>query len=252
MVPRRRLNRRPALIACALAAAALAVPPAADASNRRVSISDYRWSNPEVQVDLGEHVTWHWVGPDTAHSITGTSPNAAGIDSDPTTSFPNHPIGDSFQVGFDAPGTYQFHCKLHAFVKGEVTVSASAGDPQTEVDPVPPNNVDLQPPTVGDLRLNRASFRRKGTAMQFSLDERSTIDAEIYRLRRKRRPAYAGYREWSAYIGYNSVKFGGPSEHFKARPGRYRATIIATDESANTVTVRKLRFAIVKKKRKRK
>jgi plastocyanin len=246
LVPRRQLTRFSVAIAACLVATALAAPVAADASNRRIAIGDYRWTPPEVDIDLGEHVTWHWVGPDTVHSVTGTSANAIGLDSDPQTAFPNHPVGDSFRLDFDAPGSYQFHCKLHSFVRGTVVVSSTPGNPNTEVDPVPPIQVDLQPPTVSELRLNRYSFRPRGTAMPFALDERSTLDAEIYRLRKKHKPRYAGYREWNAYIGYNSVKFGGRSDHFKARPGRYRAVIIATDESANTVTAKRLRFSILK------
>lgn len=249
MVPRRRLSRLLVAIAASLVCVSLAAPLAAHASNRRIAVGDYRWSAPEVDIDLGEHVTWHWVGADTVHSITGNSPNAAGIDSDPGNAFPNHPIGDSFQLSFDQPGSYEFHCKLHSFVKGKVVVSSNPGDPETEVDPIPPIAVDLQNPAVSDLRLNRSSFRATGTAMTFALDERALLDAEIYRLRKRRNPVYAGYREWNSHIGLNAVAFGGPSTHFKPRPGRYRATVIATDQSANTVTVKRLRFSILKPKR---
>lgn len=244
--------RATALLACAASVAALVAPALADAANRRVAISDFRWSVPDVQIDLGEHVTWHWIGPDTAHSITGNSLNAAGLDSDPGTSFPNHQIGDSFKLDFLTPGTYEFHCKLHKLVKGEVTVSSNPGDPLTEVDPIPESLVDLQAPVLTDVSLGRTLFRRdRGTALRFSLDERALVDAEIYRLPEGRKPVYAGYREWSAHIGLNSVKFGGPSKHFNARPGRYRATLYGEDEAANQLKKpRRVSFTIVKKPRK--
>ncbi len=73
--------------------AATLLPAAADAANRRISISDYRWSSPDIHIDLGEHVTWYWVGPDTMHSVTGDSPNSLQFDSDPQTGQPNHDIG---------------------------------------------------------------------------------------------------------------------------------------------------------------
>lgn len=242
--------RAAALLACAAAAAAL-FAPGADAANRRVAISDFRWSLPDVQIDLGEHVTWHWIGPDTAHSITGTSTNALGLDSDPGTAFPNHLIGDSFKLDFTAPGNYQFHCKLHKLVKGEVTVSGNPGDPLTEVDPIPTSLVDLQAPYLSDVSLAKTSFRRdRGTALRFSLDERALADAEIYRLREGRKPVYTGYREWNAHVGLNSVKFGGPSKHFNARPGRYRATLYVEDNAANSTKPRRFGFSIVKKPRK--
>ena len=119
------------------ALAALALAPAAGAANRRVAISNYQWSAPQLEIGLGEHVTWYWTGPDTVHSVTGDSPNAAGLDSDPQTSLPHHQIGDSFQLSFDSPGTYAFACKLHSTVRGTVTVSATPGRPDRRARPGP-------------------------------------------------------------------------------------------------------------------
>ena len=64
--------------------------PAASATNTRVSIANYAWSNPQVQINLGEKVTWDWLGPDLAHSITGISANDLQWDSDPGKSVPMH------------------------------------------------------------------------------------------------------------------------------------------------------------------
>ena len=94
----------PALALAALLGACLAVVPSADAANRRVAVGDYAWSLPEVRIDRGEHVTWHWIGPDVEHSITGDSPSAAGLDSDPDENFPQHRLGDTFRLDFGAPG----------------------------------------------------------------------------------------------------------------------------------------------------
>ena len=95
----------------------------ASATNTRVSIANYAWSNKAVHIDLGEKVTWDWLGPDTAHSVTGISENDLGWDSDPKTDAPSHQPGDSFTLQFNSPGTYLFQCKLHAVVRGEVIVS---------------------------------------------------------------------------------------------------------------------------------
>ena len=56
-----------------LAAAMLLSAATASAANRRVAIGHYQWSIPQLHVNLGEHVTWYWVGPDTLRSVTGTS-----------------------------------------------------------------------------------------------------------------------------------------------------------------------------------
>ena len=234
------VHRRVAL--AILAALLLAAPASAD--NRRIAISDYSWSDPEIELDLGEHVTWYWVGPDLMHSVTGTSDNAIGLDSDPQTNQPQHELGDKFQLTFEQPGEYVFNCKLHSTVKGTVTVSATPGDPVSEPDPVPPLRVDRTPPRLRDVLLGAKVFGRRGTSLRFSLGERSRVSAEIYSLATGGRRSFAGYRTWKGYIGPNGVRIGGRSAHFRPRPGRYEAVVKATDEANNTSTPRRLRFTI--------
>ena len=227
-----------------LTVAALLFAAAAGASNRRVSIGHYQWSVPQIHLDLGEHVTWYWVGPDTMHSVTGTSDNDSGIDSDRGINTPNHPLGDSFQVTFDHPGLYRFQCKLHPGVRGTVDVSSTPGDPNTEVDPVPKINFDLTPPHVSELKLRSRKFGRDGTILHFGVDETSKIDAEYYAVRHGHRAGFAGWHAWRAHVGYNDVRFAGRSKHFRARPGRYMAVIRATDTSNNPGRKRVRRFRI--------
>ena len=227
-----------------LTVAALLFAAAAGAANRRVSIGHYQWSVPQIHLDLGEHVTWYWVGPDTMHSVTGTSDNDSGIDSDRGINTPNHPLGDSFQVTFDHPGLYRFQCKLHPGVRGTVDVSSTPGDPNTEVDPVPKINFDLTPPHVSEVKLRSRKFGRDGTTLHFGVDETSKIDAEYYAVRHGHRAGFAGWHAWRAHVGYNDVRFAGRSKHFRARPGRYMAVIRATDTSNNPGRKRVRRFRI--------
>lgn len=220
----------------ALGIVSLLASSAADAANRRVAISDYSWSQRDISLDLGERVTWYWTGPDTAHSVTGDADSdASGLDSDSQTASPRHPVGDSFSLTFSSPGIYSFHCKLHSFVRGTVTVSGSPGDPDTEADPIPPNNVDTTAPVVNSLSVTAPTFAaRRGTELFFALDERSSIDAEIWRLKNGRPKVFAGWRIWpEAFIGFNWLEFGTQSRNFKAKPGRYRAFVYATDEWNN-------------------
>ena len=109
-----------ATLAGALAVAAAGLPTAARAADAKVAIGHYRWSHPVVHVDLGQRVTWYWVGPDTMHSVTGVSSNDLNEDSDPHRAEPEHRLGDHFRLSFSEPGVYQFHCKLHPVVHGEV------------------------------------------------------------------------------------------------------------------------------------
>ncbi len=237
-----------AVLALALIAL-IALAPSAQAANRRIAIGDYRWSSPEIHLDLGEHVTWYWVGPDTIHSVTGTSANDAGWDSDPNSGIPNHKVGDSFELTFSSPGTYTFQCKLHSTVRGTVEVSSKPGDPNAEPDPIPPSNVDLTAPYVNGVSLKSRSFGKRGTKLRYGIDERASVDAEFYRLvkrRHHRRPhrRYAGWQRWHGSVGFNQLRIANRSRHFRPRPGRYRAVLRFTDAANNTARVRHLRFRI--------
>jgi plastocyanin len=216
------------------------------ALNTRVSIANYAWSRPRVEVNLREKVTWDWLGPDLAHSITGISPDAVQWDSDPGTDAPAHRAGDSYTVEFDEPGEYFFQCKLHAAVRGEVVVSAAAGDPDSDPGPQPPLNLDLRPPTLGSLMLAEQSTRgHKGIAFSAQVSERGRLDAEYYRLGPKGRRVFNGYETWKTFIGINHLRLGARWRHFRARPGRYLAVLRASDEAANESKPLRKRFTIV-------
>jgi plastocyanin len=216
----------------------------AQGANQRVAISDYRWSKPDIQVDLGEHVTWYWTGPDTMHSVTGKSDNALSFDSDPQTGQPNHRIGDDYRVDFSQPGVYRFQCKLHSTVKGTITVSAVPGDPVTEPDPVPQSNVDLKAPQIQNPHLNKSKFGRRGTNLKFSVGEKGRLSADIYRFDARGHRHYVGYKTWATTVGFNGVRFGARSKHFTPRPGSYVALLSAIDKSQNTSEERRVRFEI--------
>lgn len=229
---------------CLALALALLVPAMADGANRRIAISDYSWSDSEIEIDRGEHVTWYWTGPDLMHSVTGDSANAAGLDSDPGTNQPIHDLGDSFQLSFDQPGTYELNCKLHSTVRGQITVSATPGDPVSEPDPVPATRVDLEAPTLRDVRLDGNTIGRRGTRLAFSLGERARIAAEIFSVDEGGRRDFAGYQTWRGYVGYNGVRIGARARHFRPRSGDYVALVTATDSSNNVSRARRIRFRI--------
>ena len=189
---------------------ALLAAPAADAANTRVSISNFAWSNPRVEIDLNEKVTWDWIGPDLAHSVTGISANALGWDSDPTTDAPSHQLGDSFTLQFPQPGTYLFQCKLHSSVRGEVVVSDVPGDPNSDPGPQAPLNLDVKRPTLGGVSVKRQQLHgRKGVpARRAQISERGTLEAEYYRLRPKGERKFNGYATWKTFIGINRFFLG--------------------------------------------
>jgi plastocyanin len=232
--------RRVAIGSVLLALLLVAAP--ADAANRRVAISDYQWSIPDVEIDLGEHVTWYWTGPDTMHSVTGQPPNAAQWDSDPG-SLPKHSIGDEYRLDFDEPGTYQFQCKIHSLVGGTVTVSNTPGDPEAEPDPVPKSNVDRTAPEMRRVRLP-VKFGKRGAPLTYSLNEAGKLDAEYYRYSNKGKRRFAGYATYRGYVGYNRARIGERKPHFKPKRGRYEVVLRITDDAHNTAKAKKRRFRI--------
>ena len=59
---------------------------------------------------------------------------------------PNHSVGSTFRLTFSQPGVYEFQCKLHPVVHGEVIVSDTPGNPLDDPDPVPKLNVHADAP----------------------------------------------------------------------------------------------------------
>jgi plastocyanin len=226
------------------AAAVLIVPGAARAADAKVAIGHYQWSDTVVHVDLGQHVTWYWVGPDTMHSVTGISANDAGDDSDPSNPLPDHKLGFTYRLSFDQPGVYEFRCKLHPSVHGEVVVSATPGDPNDDPDPIPKLNVTLLHPTLTNVFLGTRRFRAAGTTLNLALDDPSVIDAEIWHVSHGHRSTYAGWQKWRAHIGYNYLPFGARAPHFQPAPGRYVAFLQATDLFNNLSRTTRVPFTI--------
>jgi plastocyanin len=222
----------------------LSVTPGARAADAKVAIGHYKWSKDVVHVALGQHVTWYWVGPDTMHSVTGNSDNDLSLDSDPHTSEPHHRLGDKFQLTFDRAGVYEFRCKLHPVVHGEVIVSAIPGNPADDPDPIPPLNVDLMRPTINDTSLTPPRFSTAGTMLHFALDDSSVVDAEIWHVAHGHRAGYAGWTQWRGHIGFNEVPFASRRRHFKPRPGRYVAYLTPTDFFNNVGATRSIHFTI--------
>jgi plastocyanin len=241
------------------------VPGLAQANNTRVSISDFQWSNETPHIDLGESVTWDWIGPDTQHSVTGQPPNATQWDSDPGSVNP-HPLGDSFTVRFNEPGVYVFQCRLHSSVRGTVTVSDVPGDPNSDPGPQAPLNLDFEAPTVDGFFFTKNGQdpapgiigpKGKGIGFRFSVSEQVAASADYYRLVRRGKGKRArtvrmfqGYSEWNAHIGFNNVRFAARTPNFQARPGKYLAFFRAEDKNHNASPDIKLRFEIKGKKKK--
>jgi plastocyanin len=221
--------RRLALTGAALL---LAAPAPAGAVSRKVAIGDFQWAPRTVTVDRGDAVTWFWVGPDTQHSVTGLSANAAGIDSDPGSGAPDHPAGDRFTARFDEPGTYELHCKLHAIVRGTVVVTDVPGTGAPSPDPDPQVTGDFLAPELTEARWGGPVRRGGRTDLRFTLDERARITFDVMRPRRGV-DRFLGSRRFRGHIGWNTWTFDGRIRGRPLRPGRYVALLVAADAANN-------------------
>jgi len=245
VVPRQRLSAGGTGVAAVLAAAALALAAAAPAGAvpRKVAIGGFQWSPLGVTVDRGDTVTWFWVGPDTQHSVTGLSANAASIDSDPGDGAPDHAPGDRFTVRFDTPGTYELHCKLHAIVRGTVTVLDQPSTGGSSPDPDPQVDLDLTPPELTEVRWSGPVRHRRTTELRFTLDEPARITFDVMRPRRGV-DRLVGTRRFDGHIGWNRWDFRGVLRHRRLRPGRYLALLVAADRAGNRTADIRLPFRV--------
>lgn len=212
------------VVLAALSALAFTAAPAG-ATSSKVAISDFHWSTPNVTVAAGDTVKWFWIGPDTQHSITEQSPDAEAIDSDPGNAAPSHPLGDTFEVKFDQPGTYAFHCKLHAIVKGTVTVVDDPSQVGPSPDPDPQVIGDHQAPSLTDVRW-------EGRTLKYTLDERARLRMDVMQAR----PGvdrYLGGRSFKGHIGWNQYGFNGVLHNRKLKRGNYYVLLTAADAAGN-------------------
>jgi plastocyanin len=109
-----------ALLALSLATAAPAAPtaaPSGPAADATVHIANFAFRPPTVKIHTGQTVLF--VNDDNdAHTVTAKdkSFDSGGLDTH-----------DSWTHTFTKPGTYEYFCALHPYMKAVVVVSGDAG-----------------------------------------------------------------------------------------------------------------------------
>jgi plastocyanin len=84
----------------------------APASGTEVRVEDNRFEPANLEIEVGETVTWTWQGR-APHDVVGDDFDS-GIERDGT-----------FSHTFDEPGTYGYACTLHPGMDGQITVVGS-------------------------------------------------------------------------------------------------------------------------------
>jgi uncharacterized delta-60 repeat protein len=94
-----------------------------------------------------------------------------------------------------------------------------------------------------------ASRAKRGTSFLYTLSEPARVTIRIERQKRKgkraKRFVRAGAFAAAAIAGPNRRRFSGRIGKRRLKPGRYRATLIATDAAGNVSQPRRLRFRIL-------
>jgi hypothetical protein len=94
-----------------------------------------------------------------------------------------------------------------------------------------------------------ASRAKRGTSFLYTLSEPARVTIRIERQKRKgkraKRFVRAGAFAAAAIAGPNRRRFSGRIGKRRLKPGRYRATLIATDAAGNASQPRRLRFRIL-------
>jgi plastocyanin len=230
-----------ALRACLAAAGttlalALSAAPAL-ATDQGVSIVGRAFAPTPVMIDPGETVTWTWngTGLDLHHSVTSDMGSATPFDSDPMTMSPSHTNGDTFPVVFPTSGCFQYHCKVHSDMHGQVQVGlamcpppssggggaggGSGGNgPPPPPPPGPPAATDTTAPSLG------AVSAKSGKKLVFKLSEPARVTIKVLRGKKTVKTFHVSGKK-----GTNTFRL----THRGLKTGKYKLTLSALDTAGN-------------------
>ena len=193
----------------------------AQGAGKAVTISNFSFSPATANVNVGDTVTWTWAGPDTNHSVTAKSGQAESFDSDPggNPATIDHIAGSSFPHTFTHAGTFSYICRVHSFMTGKVVVAGPGGP-------------DVTAPAISALK-GSGSRRR----VSFRLSEAAAVKVAVKPLSRKGRTRTV---KAAGRAGSNRVSL----KKLKLKPGRYRATVRATDAAGNRSSAKSTTFRV--------
>lgn len=95
-------------------------------SGSGITQSSQGYSPASVVVVIGVNNTVTWTDNDDQMDANGYTPNHTVTANDNSFTSVSLSIGDSFTYTFTSPGTYMYHCKVHSWMSGLVTVKGTA------------------------------------------------------------------------------------------------------------------------------
>ena len=101
-----------ATTAAATTTSATTAPATTVPGGATISVSNFKFEPADVEITVGQTVTFSFVG--GTHTATAD---------DGSWSSGEKSAGGNFEVSFDQPGTYAFHCEIHASMQGTITVT---------------------------------------------------------------------------------------------------------------------------------
>jgi plastocyanin len=102
-------------------------------SSSSVTIEDFDFDPPDVAIQPGDTVMWVNRG-NTPHTVTSDD---GLFDSEVLNP------GESFMFTFPEAGTFSYHCEIHPFMTGSVTVGAAGGGGTPMEQPAAPTGGDM-------------------------------------------------------------------------------------------------------------
>jgi len=122
-----------------LAACVLSSLPLARAVNvTNVDIGDFFFSPSAVTINVNDQVKWTWIGANPHTTTSNTGLWDSGVKGN----------GSTFVTTFATAGTFPYHCSVHPFMTGAITVQAPPNMPPTIAITNPPNGSVLASPAT--------------------------------------------------------------------------------------------------------
>jgi len=121
-----------------LATTALISSPSVLASNlANINIGDFFFSPTALAINVNDQVRWTWIGSAEHTSTSDTGLWNSGVNGN----------GATFVNTFTVAGRFPFHCEIHPFMMGAITVQAANVPPTVTITNPPDGSVFASPAT---------------------------------------------------------------------------------------------------------